>query len=148
MAQPKNKDRKKQLENFKQNTKRRMSKEQAPEVSQIRSYPIWGSQEKLEISGLEWEAIYNALSIFKSAIIASESVMQRNTENGKITNKFVDENGKEVSSEKVAEYTAQMNEFFAKRAAEQAKESTPEPTSTILSETGEPVKKENKLKSV
>lgn len=123
MAQKKNKERKEQLNNFKTKIKKQMAEDQTmQELEGLRSYPIWKSQEKIEVSGLEWQSIYNVLNIFREGLVAAESVMQRNMEQGKVTMKYVDSNDKEVSTEKVAEYTKQMQALFEKRQAEQVKE--------------------------
>ena len=139
MSQKKNKERKQQLLNYKTKIKNQMSKEQEQldiqKIPQLKQFPIWKSQEEIIVSGLEWEAIYNALNIFRQGIVAAESVMQRNTESGKITMKFVDENDQEVAPEKVAEYTKQLQEYFAKRAESEKSES---PKSSILTAEGEP----------
>ena len=153
MAQKKNKERKEQLNNFKTKIKKQMAEDQTmQELEGLRSYPIWKSQEKIEVSGLEWQSIYNVLNIFREGLVAAESVMQRNMEQGKITMKYVDANDKEVSSEKVAEYTKQMQALFEKRQAEQAKEpQSQEAVSPILTQDGAiqtSTTSENTLKAV
>lgn len=152
--------RKEKLNIYKQKTKKRMSEQNKPTPpKQLRSFPIWKSQDKIDVTGLEWEKMYNALNIFREAIVASESVMQRNAASGVITTKFIDENDQEVSPEEVEKYTKELQAYFAAQAAEQAKTDTPAgmpSTSPILTETGEtqapttPAKKskENKLTAV
>lgn len=135
MAQKKNKARKQNLINYKNKVKRKMS-EQTQNIPNIRQYPTWSSQESIEVTGLEWEQIYNVLNIFRQAIVAGESVMQRNLEKGKIQMKYVDEAGQEVSPEQVAEYTKQLQEFFAKRAADEKSDTV---VPTILDAAGSPV---------
>lgn len=121
MAQKKNKDRKQQLVNYKQKIKKAKMADQQNELQQLRQYPIWSSKETIEMTGLEWESIYNLLNLFKQGIIAGESVMQRNIQKGKITMKYLDENNQEVAPEQVEEYTKKLQDFFAKRAEEEAK---------------------------
>lgn len=138
MAQKKNKDRKENLQKFKQKIKKQMADDKAAnELQKIKQYPVWASKETIEVSGLEWEAIYGVLNMFKQGIVAAESVMQRNMQNGKITMKYIDENNEEVSPDKVEEYTKQLNEFFAKKAAEEQKEKT-----KLVDATGSPVTSE------
>lgn len=142
MAQKKNKERKQNLVNYKNKIRKQMS-EQKSNIPNIRQYPVWSSTETIEVSGLEWEQIYNLLNIFRQAIVAGESVMQRNLEKGKVTMKYVDEQGAEVSQEQVAEYTKQLQEFFAKRAEEEkAAESKKEQTPVILDSLGSPATSE------
>ena len=138
MAQKKNKDRKQQLLNFKQKTKKKMDENQViNELQGIKTYPVWASQEKLDITGLEFEAMYNAINIFREGLVAAESVMQRGLEQGKITMKYVDAEGKDVAPEKVKDYSEKMQAILKARQAEQEKGNTPAPTSPILTETGE-----------
>lgn len=140
MAQKKNQDRKQQLQKFKSKIKERMSEEQLQqelaEVPQISGFPVWKSQEKLEISGLEWEKIYNLINIFREAVVAGESVMQRNTELGKITTRYVDKAGVEVTEEKVKEVQKQIQDIISKRQSTPDQEKAPSKLK-IVSETGE-----------
>ena len=138
MAQKKNKDRKEQLLKFKQKTKKQMAEQnELAQVGEIRSYPTWKSQEKIEVSGLEWQSIYNVLNIFREGLVAAESVMQRNLEQGKIVMKYVDGNDKEISAEKVAEYTKQMQEIFEARQKQAQEVPQTETVSPILTAEGE-----------
>lgn len=129
------KKRKQKLVNYKNKVKKQMSDQnQNQQIPEIRSYPIWNSQETIEVSGLEWEAIYNYINIARQAVVAGESVMQRNTQSGKITMKFMDSEGKEVSNEEVQEYTKKIQEMFQQKAKEQA-----EKKGSILTPEGEPI---------
>ncbi len=127
-------------------------KNETPVPKQLRSFPIWNSKDTIEVTGLEWEKCYNALNIFREAIVASESVMQRNAAKGIITTKFIDENDQEVSPEEVEKYTKELQAYFAARAAEEAAADEAENTSPILTAEGEKTQKKtakaNPLKSV
>lgn len=137
MAQKKNKERKQNLVNYKNKIKKQMSEEKnVQEIPELRQYPVWKSQDTIEVSGLEWEAIYNLLNVFRQAVVAGESVMQRNTQNGKIVMKYVDKDGKEVSTEQVEQYTKQLQEYFARKAEEDAKATK---STGLVSETGETI---------
>lgn len=136
MAQSKNKERKQKLENFKSKQKKKNMDETTKTIPQVRSFPVWASNSTLEVSGLEWEAIYNYINVARQAVVAAESVMQRNIEAGKITNRFVDETGAEVSPEKVEEYTAQLQKLFAERVKQQEEESKAK-KSPLVDETGD-----------
>lgn len=125
-----NTKRKSKVEQFKQKTKKRMNESKIP---QLRSFPIWKSQDTINVSGLEWQSIYNALNIFREAIVASESVMQRNTESGVISTKFIDENDQEVPKEKVEEYMKQLQAFYEAKESKGNQEKT-----SILTAEGEP----------
>lgn len=136
MAQKKNKDRKENLNNYKQKIKKMAeSKEQELSIPNIQQVPTWGSQETIGLTGLEWENIYNLVNFHKQAVVAAESVMQRNIQEGKIVMKYYDENRQEISSEKVAEYSKQMQAYFTKKAEAEAKSKA----SGLVTETGEPM---------
>ncbi len=55
-----------------------------PKSPIAKQYPIWNSDAKIEMSGMEFEAIHNILNAFKQAVMASESVMDKNIKNGNI----------------------------------------------------------------
>lgn len=137
MAQKKNKERKQKLEQFKQKEKKKMSdqkvQEQLSKLPQINQYPVWNPNEKIEVSGLEWESIFNLLNIFRQAIISGESVMQRNLASGKIRMKYVDAAGNEVQPEKVDEYRKEVEAILASQKGD-----TKQAVNKIVSETGEP----------
>lgn len=84
----KDKSRKENLEKFKQKQKLKnqiMSEtQQLPQPAKVRQVPIWKSNEKLEILGVEFEAIYNYINSVQGAYAAMQGVMNRNILNGKV----------------------------------------------------------------
>lgn len=77
----------KQIENQLKN-QIKMERQQIPEHMKVRTVPKWKSTDTLELNGLEWETIYNTLSNIRAAIVAADSVMNRNIVNGKIQVEF------------------------------------------------------------
>lgn len=57
-------------------------------MPEIRQSPVWNSDEIIEVSGHEWEAIFNFIESSSSAFMAANSVMSRNIINNKIRLKF------------------------------------------------------------
>lgn len=97
----KNPDRKKNLQKFKEGVqikrkiKNKISKimserNEIPQngLPEIRQSPVWNSDAMLEISGAEWEAIFNFIEGSSSAFMAANAVMSRNIINGKVKMKF------------------------------------------------------------
>lgn len=87
----KDKSRKSNLEAYKQKQKLKnqiMSENQVPQPAPIRQVPVWKSSEILEITGLEFEAIYNYINSVQGAYAAMQSVMNRNILSGKVNIDF------------------------------------------------------------
>jgi len=128
MSQSKtNKSHKERVKNFKQNIKnqRKMSEVNIPESPIAQQYPVWNSKDSIEMNGLEFEAIYNFLNLFRNAVMAGESILQKNLENGKIHFTYKDKDGKDVPEDVVKDYQAQIQKYFA--AQQQLKVSSDQP---------------------
>jgi hypothetical protein len=86
----------------------------------VRQRPIWGAQETLEITGLEFEKIYNFIGGAAEASEALHSVLTRNILGGKIKFEFErqDESGQftPLNEEESKPYQEQVD-----KAIEQAK---------------------------
>ena len=83
--------RKENLEAFKNKQKLKtqiMSENQVPQPAEIRQQPVWKSNEILEITGLEFEAMYNYINSVQGAYAAMQSVMNRNILSGKVNIDF------------------------------------------------------------
>ena len=147
--------RRSKLTNFKEqqkakNKKQRMSNEAAniPDLPKINQRPYWNSQEDITIKGFEFEAMVNAINIFREGVTAVESSLQRNIQTGKVKMKYFDEDGTELTPEQVEVVTKQYAEYFnavaAQRQAIDQKSSEPI-KKLILDEAGSPISSEDKV---
>lgn len=115
------KSRKKNLTNFK-NAHKTKKMSNLPKNPIANQYPVWASGETIEMNGLEFEAIYNLLNVFRQGVMAGESILQKNIQNGKIKWKFEDKDGKELPKDQVDAYQKEISAFFqAQQAAQQTK---------------------------
>jgi len=104
-------------------TQRKMSEVKIPESPIAQQYPVWNSKDSIEMNGLEFEAIYNFLNLFRNAVMAGESILQKNLENGKVHFTYKDKDGKDVPEDVVKEYQEQIQKYFA--AQQQIKTNQP-----------------------
>jgi len=70
-------------------------------LRQFRQKPIWNLEEKFEINGEELKAIETVSEAFTKFIPVLENVFIRNLMNGKITIKYEDIDGNEISKEEI-----------------------------------------------
>lgn len=78
--------------------------------------PYWDKNAVIQITGAEYEAIYNFMNLFSSPLMASQSIFQKNLKNGTIKIKYEYEDGSgEVSEEEVKEFTVKMQEFLKEK---------------------------------
>lgn len=132
------------LQKFKQKQQnlQRMSEILAlPENPIAEQYPVWNSQDTIEMKGIEFEAIYALLNVFRNAVIAGETILQRNLQNGKIKYVFKDKEGKDVPQDVVEKYQADINKFIAAQQAAQEQKGVPN-LNAIVGANGEPIKAE------
>lgn len=54
----------------------------------IRQFPVWAANDKIEVYGREWEEIFNFINGVQGAFAAAASVMNRNILDGKIKMRF------------------------------------------------------------
>lgn len=112
------KDRSDKVNQFKNQQKlknKRMSEKKSIEIPQspvAEQYPVWNSKEIIEVSGLEWEAIYGFLNMFSNAVMAGQAVLNRNMQSGKIKWVYKDAEGNDVAQEEVEKYQAKIQEYF------------------------------------
>lgn len=96
-------------------------------MPEVRQSPIWKSDEMLEISGAEWESIFNFIENSSAAFMAANAVMSRNIVNGKIKLKF-DKLNKEtftyedMTPEEEAPYQAEFQKAIEAAIAMQKKQ--------------------------
>ena len=84
----KNKERNKQLQNFKNKKKMNQENTRIPQMPEVRQVPVWANDAKIEMTGFEWEAIQNAIVYAQMGAQATQSVMSRNIMNGVIKMDF------------------------------------------------------------
>lgn len=118
-----NKSHKVRVTNFKNAHKsKKMNEQNLPKNPIANQFPIWSAQENIEMNGLEFEAIYNFLNLFRQAVMAGESILQKNIQTGKIKWKFEDAEGKELPKDVVEAYQKEIASFFqAQQSAQKAK---------------------------
>lgn len=64
--------------------KKNMEVNQVPDNLKVRQVPKWRSDDKITLTGIEWEAIYNYLLSARSANMAADAVMHRAVMDGVI----------------------------------------------------------------
>lgn len=80
-------NRKGKLENFKQSQKSKtqsMSEVNQPQLPEVRQIPIWSSKETIEMNGLEFQAIYEAMATIQQTAMVLQNIVTRNIMNEKI----------------------------------------------------------------
>jgi hypothetical protein len=82
-------------------------------MPEIRQSPVWKSDEMLEITGAEWETLFNFVENSSAAFMAANAVMSRNIINGKVKLKFEKLNKEsfmyeDMTSEEEAPYQAEV----------------------------------------
>lgn len=150
-----NKLRKDKVNNYKKQHKKELIMSQVQNnLPEVREVPTWNPNEKIEVTGVEFEMIYNGVTQLQSIFAAAQSIMSRNLLNGKIRmnfEKLVDGNYVPMSEEEQAprreEYQKLINSILSQQAnAEAAQqpvdESMPEEL-TPVDENGVPVIKLN-----
>lgn len=136
-----NKSHKLRTNNFKikQSLKRMSEQIKFPESPIEQQFPVWSSKADIKMSGLEFEAIYNFLQVFRNPVMAAETILQTNIKNGTIKYAYKDKEGKDVPVEEVEKYQKAVEKFFAEQQAAQSQEGIPN-LNTIVGPDGEPLK--------
>jgi hypothetical protein len=85
--------------------------------------PSWDSTEKFELTGVEFEQIYNFINIFIPPINCIQSVFNKGIADGRIRMKYEYTDGSgEVEEQEVIQYTKALNEYFKNKILDQEKE--------------------------
>lgn len=86
-----------------------MSESNIEELKDLKSFsqkPVWNADSKFELSGLEFEHIFNILQPFMSVAMVFQSLMDKAINDGTITIKYEYNDGSgEVTEEEVKHYT-------------------------------------------
>lgn len=138
-----NQSHKERVNNFKLKQKvQRMSEQiEFPESPVAQQYPVWSSKAAIEMSGLEFEAIYNYMATQRNAVMAAESILQKNLQNGTIKYVYKDKEGKEVPDEEVAKYQAAISKFYEDQQKAQDQKGVPN-LNSIVGPDGKPATSE------
>lgn len=123
---------KKQVNNIKNKTKK--MNQQIPQMPPVRQIPVWNPTDKIEITGYEWEAIYNGLVQLQGLQQAAQSVMSRNILNGVIQMDFEKLNAKTLQYEPMTdeEKAPYLKQF--KQTVEAVKNPPKEEPSVIITD--------------
>lgn len=79
--------RKGKLETFKQSQKSKtqsMSEVNQPQLPEVRQIPVWSSNETIEMNGVEFQAIYEAMATIQQAAMVLQNIVTKNIMNEKI----------------------------------------------------------------
>lgn len=80
------------------------------EFKPFRQIPLWSDNEEFSISGKELKAIEHISEAFTQFLPVLENILMRNLEIGKITVRYEDLNGNELSKEEIlAMYQKMLN---------------------------------------
>jgi hypothetical protein len=142
MAQRKNANRKENLQNFKQNKKREMESKNQQHyhengLPKVRQQPVWNSNQMLDITGQEFEAIVQGMESAANGYLAVQNAINRNLIEGKIRMEYLELNEAGTGYQKMSEeaskpYQEELKKMIktAQDFAEQAKEQV-EKTNTL-----------------
>lgn len=61
-----------------------MSEQTKPQLPEVRQIPIWSSNETIEMNGLEFQAIYEAMATIQQTAMVLQNIVTRNIMNEKI----------------------------------------------------------------
>lgn len=125
--------RKKNLENFKQSQKTKVTSMNGEQPTTVRQVPVWNASTVIEMTGLEFQAIYEFIANAQAAQQALASVMSKNILKGKINLDFEkqDENGNFVpmSDEEKAPHAEQLKVMLEQlKASQEAKPEQEQPS--------------------
>jgi hypothetical protein len=146
----KDKSRKENLNNFKKTKQKSM---EAPKFKPFRQVPHWEPDADIVIKGTEFNMLQNFFNVFAEPINVMQDIFARNLNDGVITVKYLDNDGKEVSKEEVQAYMTEMKNYLNAEAEKIKNQSTEEPVTGDPSEapvevTEEKPKAKSKLKVV
>lgn len=94
--------------------------------------PSWESTEKFELTGVEFEQIYNFLNIFIPPVNVVQNIFNKGLQEGKIKMRYEYADGSgEVNEEEVKNYTKALNEYFKQKLVEQEAEKNAEKSEKV-----------------
>jgi hypothetical protein len=115
-----------------------------PPIADFMQQPYWDSKDKIEITGNDFEILYNFTQMFGPAVDAARRTMQANINTGVVKTRYVKEDGTEVGIDHVKAYQEKFNEYLEQMKAQAAAISNePKASGNIVNMQGEPVSSEN-----
>jgi len=122
MAQRKNKERKTNLNTYKQNHKKETMSENnttnpLPQFKPFRQVPTWGPDSKFTLSSQEFDILQSFFNQFLQPIQVVENLFKRGVDEGQIKFKYVDEQNQEVDPKEVQLYLEKVQEYLKSNAA-------------------------------
>lgn len=85
----------------------------APKFKPYRQVPHVEPDAKIEMSVQTWEELQDFFNFFARPVQAMQDTMRHNMENGTITIRYVDPEGKEVPKADVEAYMKEVKDFLA-----------------------------------
>lgn len=118
-----NKGREAKVAEFKQKVKKQNKKSmEIPKFRPFRQVPHYEPDAQIALTGQQFSLLQNFFGVFAEPINVMQDVFSTNLNNGVITIKYIDNDGKEVSKEEVQEYMKEVQKYLEA----QAKETSPE----------------------
>jgi hypothetical protein len=116
-----------------------------PPIADFMQQPYWDSKDKIEITGNDFEILYNFTQMFGPAVDAARRTMQANINTGVVKTRYVKEDGTEVGIDHVKAYQEKFNEYMEQMKAQASAISneTKNAPSNIVNMQGEPVSSES-----
>lgn len=99
-------------------------KKSISDIKPFRQIPSCDSNEILTITAGEFEVIQNIINSFRAPLNALDSIFNRNLNDGKITIKYVQEDGTEITKEEAMQYIEQAKQFLDNSVKQPASETT------------------------
>lgn len=94
--------------------------EDIKDIKPFKQVPYCDKDTVLSITGAEYEALQSIINAFAAPLAAIQSIFQRNIDEGNITIKFVQADGKEITKDEATEYLRKASEHL-KKASESLK---------------------------
>jgi hypothetical protein len=130
----KDKSRKNNVNDFKQSQKKTM---EVPSIKPFRQVPHWEPDADIVIKGSEFNLLQNFFNVFAEPINIMQDIFSRSLNNGTISIKYIDNEGKEVSKEEVQAYMTQLKEYFQSQADAKPVEVEEQPITEVTSDSSE-----------
>lgn len=90
------------------------NQEMKPPIADFMQQPFWATDDKIVVTGKDFEVLYNFVSSFGPAVDAARKAMQDNISNEVIKMRYVREDGTEVPQAEVDKYKADFDAYVAK----------------------------------
>jgi hypothetical protein len=141
------KERKSKVDKFKKERKKVKRSMELPKFKPFRQVPHYEPDAKIVITGAEFDVLKSFFNVFAEPINIMQDIFGRNLNDGVITVKYIDNEGKEVPQEEVKAYMQEVKNYVDAQKAEKTEvEETQESTVEVQSEPEpEEIKPKSKL---